>query len=209
MEVDLAGVLVNVIVVRKNIKNVYFRFDDDLNLVVSCNKRIKDKEIGNLIKKNENSLIKLYNKSYKRNLKDSEFWYLGNSYDIIYDENVKDIIFQDGKIIVDSYPRLDKFIKKMTREIFREEVLKIREIIKTPDFSLKFRRMKTRWGVCNYKNMSITLNTELIKYPKYLLRYVIVHEMCHFYHHDHSKKFWEMVERYYPNYKEARKELRG
>ena len=194
MEVDLAGVLVNVIVVRKNIKNVYFRFDDDLNLVVSCNKRIKDKEIGNLI---------------KRNLKDSEFWYLGNSYDIIYDENVKDIIFLDGTIRVDNYQRLDKFIKKKTREIFREEVLKIREIIKTPDFSLKFRRMKTRWGVCNYKNMSITLNTELIKYPKYLLRYVIVHEMCHFYHHDHSKKFWEMVERYYPNYKEARKELRG
>ena len=209
MEVDLAGVLVNVIVVRKNIKNVYFRFDDDLNLVVSCNKRIKDKEIGNLIKKNENSLIKLYNKSYKRNLKETKFWYLGNSYDIIYDENVKDIIFLDGTIRVDSYQRLDKFIKKMTREIFREEVLKIREIIKTPDFSLKFRRMKTRWGVCNYKNMSITLNTELIKYPKYLLRYVIVHEMCHFYHHDHSKKFWEMVERYYPNYKEARKELRG
>ena len=45
MEVDLAGVLVNVIVVRKNIKNVYFRFDDALNLVVSCNKRIKEDKI--------------------------------------------------------------------------------------------------------------------------------------------------------------------
>ena len=74
---------------------------------------------------------------------------------------------------------------------------------------LKIRKMKTRWGVCNYKNMTITLNSELIKYKKELIRYVIVHEMCHFYHHDHSKKFWDMVSIYYPNYKEARRELRG
>ena len=57
--------------------------------------------------------------------------------------------------------------------------------------------------------MTITLNSELIKYPKYLLRYVIIHEMCHFYHHDHGKEFWQMVSIYYPNYKEARKELRS
>ena len=38
----------------------------------------------------------------------------------------------------------------MTKEIFRDEVEKMRDVIKTPDFSLKLRKMKTRWGVCNY-----------------------------------------------------------
>ena len=208
MEVSLQGIKINVLINRKNNKNIYFRFDDDLNLVVSTPRRIKEKEIEELIKKNEKSLLRLYNKSYKRNLKDTEFWYLGNPYEIIYDEDVKDIIFDSGTIRVDNYQRLEKFVKKMTKEIFEDEVLKLREIIKTPDFKLKLRKMKTRWGVCNYKQMTITLNTELIKYNKDLLRYVIVHEMCHFYHHDHSKNFWEMVSIYYPDYKKARKELR-
>ena len=209
MEVDLQGIKIKVFINRKNNKNIYFHFDDNLNLVVNASKRIKDKEIEELIKKNEKSLLNLYNKTYKRNLKDTKFWYLGNSYEIMYEEDLNEIIFDEGTIRVDNYQRLDKFIKKMTKEIFYEEVEKIKKIIKTPDFSLKLRKMKTRWGVCNYKNMTITLNTELIKYNKELLRYVIVHEMCHFYHHDHSKNFWNMVSIYYPNYKVARKELRS
>ena len=80
MEVDLQGIKIKVLINRKNNKNIYFRFDDDLNLVVNASKRIKDKEIEELIKKNEKSLLNLYNKSYKRNLKDTKFWYLGNSY---------------------------------------------------------------------------------------------------------------------------------
>ncbi|MDE5539226.1 MAG: M48 family metallopeptidase, partial [Bacilli bacterium] len=83
------------------------------------------------------------------------------------------------------------------------------EIIKTPPFSLRIRKMKTRWGVCNYKSKTITLNSELIRYRKNMLRYVIVHEMCYFYHHNHSAAFWKKVSEYYPEYKMARKELRS
>ena len=74
-----------------------------------------------------------------------------------------------------------------------DEVNKMKNIIATPKFTLKFRKMKTRWGVCNYKLCTITLNTELIRYSRDEIRYVIVHEMCHFYHHDHSKKFWNII----------------
>ena len=104
---------------------------------------------------------------------------------------------------------LDKFLKDKTKEIFEAEVLKLKGIIKTSEFTLKIRKMKTRWGVCNYKNNSITLNSELIKYTIDALRYVIIHEMCHFYHHDHSASFWQMVEEYAPNYKRLRKELKN
>ena len=68
--------------------------------------------------------------------------------------------------------------------------------------------MKTRWGVCNRSNNTITLNSELLKKEITLLDYVIVHEMCHFKHPNHSKDFWNEVSKYYPYYKLARKKLK-
>ena len=74
---------------------------------------------------------------------------------------------------------------------------------------LKIRTMKTRWGVCNRKDNSVTLNLELIKKDIKYLDYVIVHELSHFVYFDHSKNFWLEVCKYSPNYKELRKELRS
>ncbi len=209
MEVIIGDNLINVIIIRKKNKNIYFRFDKDLNLVVTANIWVSEKEILKLIKKNETSLFKMLNKSKKNKERANEFWYLGNKYEIVYDNTVDDIEFNNGIITVVNETSLNKFIKEKIIEIFTFEVEELKKVIKTPKFTLKFRKMKTRWGVCNYKSMTITLNTELIKYKKELLRYVIVHEMCHFYHHNHGKEFWNMVSLYYPNYKIARKELRS
>lgn len=208
MEVILGGKQINVIVNHKKIKNIYFRFDDLGNLCVNANKWITNKEILKLIEKNYNSLEKMLNKVEKKRERANEFRYLGNSYELIYDDKANDIEFNDGKIIAKNEEMINKFLKLKIKEIFVDEVNKMKNIIDTPEFSLKFRKMKTRWGVCNYKLCTITLNTELIRYSRNEIRYVIVHEMCHFYHHDHSKNFWNMVEYYYPNYKNARKELR-
>ena len=68
--------------------------------------------------------------------------------------------------------------------------------------------MKTRWGVCNRRDNSVTLNSELIKYDLTKLDYVIVHELSHFIHFNHSKSFWNLVEKYSPNYKKIRKDLK-
>ena len=76
-----------------------------------------------------------------------------------------------------------------------------------PKFTLRVRKMKTRWGVCNKSSMTVTLNTELITKDVNLIDYVIVHELCHFKHMDHSPAFWNEVYKYYPYYKQARKEL--
>lgn len=208
MEVILGGKQINVIVNHKKIKNIYFRFDDLGNLCVNANKWITNKEILKLIEKNCNSLEKMLNKVEKKRARANGFRYLGNSYELIYDDMANEVEFNDGKIIAKNEEMINKFLKLKIKEIFVDEVNKMKNIIDTPEFTLKFRKMKTRWGVCNYKLCTITLNTELIRYSRDEIRYVIVHEMCHFYHHDHSKNFWNMVEYYYPNYKNARKELR-
>lgn len=68
-------------------------------------------------------------------------------------------------------------------------------------------RMKTKWGSCNHKAGHIRLNTELVKKPKDLLEYVIVHEMAHLLEPTHSARFIAILEKHYPTWREARAEL--
>ena len=68
-------------------------------------------------------------------------------------------------------------------------------------------RMKTRWGGCNHRAAHIRLNTELVKKPKDLLEYIVVHEMAHLLEPTHSERFSEVLDRHYPTWREARAEL--
>jgi predicted metal-dependent hydrolase len=68
-------------------------------------------------------------------------------------------------------------------------------------------RMKTRWGSCNPKSASIRLNTELVKKPKDLLEYVVVHELLHLIAPSHGEKFVQLLDANLPNWREARAEL--
>jgi predicted metal-dependent hydrolase len=68
-------------------------------------------------------------------------------------------------------------------------------------------RMKTKWGGCNPKSRSIRLNTELVKKPKDLMEYVVVHEMLHLLVPSHDERFVALLDRYYPAWREARDEL--
>ena len=77
-----------------------------------------------------------------------------------------------------------------------------------PFYRMRIREMKTRWGVCNVKSKTITLNSRLIEYPLEALDYVIVHELSHLIHFNHSNSFWNLVAKYKPDYKRIRKELK-
>ena len=79
---------------------------------------------------------------------------------------------------------------------------------KIPYPDLKIRKMSTRWGVCNTKLKTVTLNLELIKRDTKYLDYVIVHELSHLIHANHSREFWALVEENMPQYKKYRKEMK-
>ncbi|MBK8869650.1 MAG: M48 family metallopeptidase [Elusimicrobia bacterium] len=68
-------------------------------------------------------------------------------------------------------------------------------------------RMKTKWGGCNHRCGTIRLNTELVKKPKDLLEYVIVHEMVHLIEPTHNARFLATIGQHHPNWREARAEL--
>ena len=68
-------------------------------------------------------------------------------------------------------------------------------------------RMKTKWGSCNHRAGTIRLNTELVKKPKDLLEYVVIHEMLHLVEPTHSDRFLKLMSEHYPIWREARAEL--
>lgn len=208
MKINLRDKEVNTIIVYKNNKNIYFRFDNALNLVITCPKRTSDFEISKLIIKNEDALYKMYIKSVDKQKYDNEFWYLGKKYDVIYDERHELVTFEDNICYATNEETLSDFIEDEIDRVFHAEASICKKCFNNlPEFTLKTRFMKTRWGVCNRRNDTITLNTELIKKDIELIDYVIIHEMAHFYEGNHSKNFWKIVSDACPNYKERRNKL--
>jgi predicted metal-dependent hydrolase len=68
-------------------------------------------------------------------------------------------------------------------------------------------RMKTKWGSCNHRAGNIRLNTELVKKPKDLVEYVVLHEILHLIEPKHSDRFVELIDQYWPQWRESRAEL--
>ena len=105
---------------------------------------------------------------------------------------------------------LNKWLKKEMTNLFLKRLdynyNLFTESIPYP--KLKIRNMKTRWGVCNRKNLTVTLNSKLIEYELDKLDYVIIHELSHLVHFNHSASFWQTVSKYCPNYKTIRNELK-
>lgn len=73
--------------------------------------------------------------------------------------------------------------------------------------SITIRDQKSRWGSCSSRG-TLSFNYRLIFAPPAILDYVVVHELCHLTHMNHSKDFWDMVAGVMPEYKQCRKWLR-
>ncbi|MCA1756745.1 MAG: M48 family metallopeptidase [Bacteroidales bacterium] len=70
------------------------------------------------------------------------------------------------------------------------------------------RKMKTRWGSCNRAAARIMINSELARCPIYLTEYIVVHEMVHLFEGGHNKRFYSFMDRFLPEWRNFRKELR-
>ena len=209
MEIQFNDISVDIIIERKQNRNMYFRFKDQNTLLVTCPYLTSDKAVIKFIEKNYDSLNKMHKKAIKASESDEFFCFKGKRYITVFDESYKSVSFDDEFVYAKDEKMLNSFLKKYIKEYFEEEVSYIKRYFDNiPEFKLRIRFMKTRWGVCNRKLNIVTLNSELIKRTKGELDYVIVHELCHFYEANHSQKFWNHVGRYIPNYKEYRKTMK-
>ena len=210
MKLDIDGKYYEIVIEKKSgQKNTYIRVKKDLKIYVTTNKFTSTKFIKELIEENYSKIVKMIETQEKKKENNEGFFYLGKKYDIVY-VSYCDISFGENKVFLNKNLDIDKWYKNQAKSLFLEHLdeqyHKFSRRIPYP--SLKIRKMTSRWGVCNIKNHNVTLNYNLSKYDICCLDYVIVHELSHFIHPNHSRDFWNLVGKYYPKYKECRKMLK-
>lgn len=210
MKYEVEGQLYNVQIIKKDNRNTYIRINSNMDIVVTTNYLATTSYVNNLLDTNYNFLCKAIKSKCKQKDKEDKFYLFGQSYDIIIDSTLDNIYIENNDIYVPSTKYMDKWLSKQMKTMYKEHLDKIYNMF-TEDIpypKLKIRTMKTRWGVCNKRDNSVTLNSKLVEYPLDKLDYVITHELSHFVHFDHSKAFWATVSEYCPNYKKLRNDLK-
>jgi predicted metal-dependent hydrolase len=103
---------------------------------------------------------------------------------------------------------LRSWYRRRAREVFLQRLPLVAEplrwIRELPPTRLQF--MKLQWGSCSPSGR-ITLNPWLVRAPTQAIDYVLLHEMCHLRHHNHSRAFYATLDRYMPNWRETKKQL--
>ena len=207
MQIKIDNDIYDVEIIKKNNRNTYIRVKNG-KIIVTTNYLASKSSIIKLIEDNITSIKKMINTDNEKIDKEENFYYFGKKYDVIYGFN--DVEFTSDKIYAPNKQKLDKYIEKEIKRIYQERLDYWYNIFEEniPVPILKIRKMTSRWGVCNIRSHNVTLNYHLSKYDICCLDYVIVHELSHFLHHDHSKSFWLSVAKYYPKYKECKKMLK-
>ena len=147
------------------------------------------------------------------------FMYLGRNYSFQIIIN-KDLLrpkveLIEGKIRVYTPTKDQDILKKAVKKWFRKEAKKIiskRIEFYKPKFSIeprqiKIKEQKRRWGSCTPKS-DLLFNWRAVMAPSSVIDYIIVHELSHLVHKNHSSKFWKSVESIIPDYKDRKKWLK-
>lgn len=95
--------------------------------------------------------------------------------------------------------------------MFREDLEQVLPLVSSFGVSrpvIKVRKMKSQWGNCHWAQGYITLNLALHRCPEHLRRYVVLHELVHFLHHDHGSGFYAVMDKLMPEWKNYRRELK-
>lgn len=210
MKLDIDGNLYEIVIERKvGNRNTYIRVKKDMKVHVTTNTFTTNKMIEKLINDNYDKIVKMFEVQEKKKENNEGFFYLGKKYDIVY-ASYCDISFGEEKVFINKNLDIDKWYKNQAKKLFLERLdyqyNKFSRRIPYP--TLRIRKMTSRWGVCNIRTKVLTLNLELIKRDIKYLDYVIVHELSHLIHGDHSSSFWKLVGENMPDYKKYREEMK-
>lgn len=102
---------------------------------------------------------------------------------------------------------LEKWYRKEAADIIGEKAADYGKLLKVTFREIHIKDQRSRWGSCSSKK-NLNFNFRLIMAPEPVLDYVVIHELCHLRHMDHSKSFWAMVESICPPYRQYRKWLK-
>ena len=215
---------------RKPVKNVNLRIKPEGEVLVSANNSVSTDFIDAFIEKKQRYIFsvlsryeekkKLFQAVPKRYVSGESYDLLGKSLRLKVEANKEENVYTDGVYIFlkvkdkDDFRHkeimMSKWLKQYQTTVFEEllqEKYLLFEKYGVTYPTLKIRNMTSRWGSCQPKKGIITLNSKLIEAPRNCIEYVILHELVHFIHPNHSRQFWDFVAMMIPDWKERKEEL--
>ena len=209
-------------IVRKDVKNITLKVRPNGEAILTTPKAASDEHIKFIIEKRAKWIAKkrTFFASFKTPQKEyvsgEDFKYLGRSYRLkVVQSKEERVKLQRGYLELFVKDKSDiKRKENLIYEWYYEKAMlyffnilqEFNKIVKQDIKSVKIRQMKTRWGSCNPYKSYINLNIELIKKPRVCIEYVVFHELAHLLYHDHSKKFYDYLTLYMPDW-QKRKEI--
>lgn len=202
------------VVYNPKLKNTYISVHSDKKVLIKSSIR-SDKYILEILRKREGWIHKQINNIQnaaflEMNLED-EVLIFGEKYSIDSFE-ATDLREKLQNIVIDKKDKVakcyDEFYKQFAKKYISSRVKHFSEIMNLQYHSVVYKKMRSRWGSCSSKQV-ITFNTQLMKVQKELIDYVVVHELAHLVHMNHSGEFHALVDKYLKNSKQIRKKLKN
>ena len=214
---------------RKNVKNINIRIKADQSINVSASVRVSDNVIEEFLRAKAEYILRAldhyaeiakYAPKPKQYVDGESFKILGHDRRlrvvqgkrnaIESDESYITLMVKDPADLELKKKTMDRWMKNYCKEI----LLAVCESV-YPKFQkygvefpeLRFRNMVSRWGSCQPKRKILTFNIALIEAPLSCIEYVVTHEFTHFLQPNHSKKFYDQLAMFMPDWQERKKIL--
>lgn len=204
-------------IIRSKRKTLSLTINENAELIIRAPKRLSIEKIQDFINEKEN-WINRKKRLIENQIKDvtsnhNKLLYLGNLFPINVEQNVsKELFFTGEEFIANSIEpdSLSLSIKKWYKNKFKEIALpRVAYFANKHNLmvnQVRIKNQKTMWGSCSSKN-NINLNYLLLMAPMGVIDYVIVHELVHTIHRNHSTDFWDSVESIMPEFQEHKRWL--
>ena len=214
---------------QKQVKNLNLRVHKDCMVYVSANPDVPAEKVddfvvskGAYIRSAQRKFREMaqYAPQPKQYVSGETFYLLGRGIRLKVENSMRDAISSDGIYLRLCVKDTEDFAKKQKmvtryldeqcRSIFGEIILETYPVFQKYGVSmpeLRIRNMETRWGSCLAKKGIVTLNKRLLEAPRYCIEYVVMHELCHFVHPNHSKQFYAFLTMLMPDWKQKKETL--
>jgi len=208
-EVDLDGMTFKIKhTLRPNMRRIVMRIENTNELRLSSS-RVSKKQLQAFIIENKVWILHQNKSLAEVFAEDSSFYYLNKTYTIKHHPD--SFSLEDECVYLNPLKarlQSDEFYKKSAKSYLPERVAFWQKKMNLEYNRLGFRLAKKRWGSCNSKR-NISLNPYMMKLSREMIDYIIVHELSHLRHMNHSKAFYQCVQNYIPNYIKIEKEIKA
>lgn len=201
---------------RRKMKNIYLKVEKNADVVVSAPPRTPNYIIKKLVQENIDE-IKLRRTNILKNGHTFKNYVTGEKHYVFGKEltlevrlgNKNKVTLSNDKLylsVKDKYQDREQIVTRELRKVVYNKCLeflnKYEKLMNVHVEQLRIKKMKTRWGTCNIEAKRIWINYELVKYPVECLEHTIVHELTHLLETNHTPRFYTLLGKYYPNYRE-------